>query len=374
MPDSPRVPEKFNDLPSSRHPESEPVSAGHFSGESHHADATHSTTTKVHLKNLLLGALVTILTSIIVYYITQVMNKESDTSDFNRIKDITVAAWKSYTVYENTYTKNILTYESAFVQNGDFSAYSTGLKTESEKFNKDITVLAATKNLDKDLVSILNRRMDNDKNMLDRMTSYFATLQGLVNDTAHSLHDRNEKYLAEEIRWNDYYKGEYVRSVNDIQEIAKSLTDKYKESFSTDDFLVIQIQAQRAKTTDSLTEILRHMVVDSTGRLVRGTDEQGLPFLGSIKPGDFTGSWNADGQGVSFTENGQMSWTLTTGEKASGTWQIQGDRIMVNAITEKNKKNVTWYFKLSNLTNSTFTLTNAAPPYDFYHLVRIRLN
>ncbi len=377
MPDNPRFPEHHSDIPSSRHSEFEPNPASPSPGKSYQSDPQQTggnPPTKVHVKNLLIGGVITILTSTIVFYITQIMNRKSDTSEFSRTKDITVAAWKSYMSYENVYTKNMQTYESAFYQNGDFSAYITGMKTESAKFSKDVTDLAATQKMDNDLAKILNRRLVNEKSSIENAEKYFMALQKIVEDSSNNLKHWRQDYINQELQWNDFYKGMYQRSVNDIKEIAGTLTERYKEPFSLDDFLVVQLQPQRLKTNDSLSDILRHTVVDSAGHIVRNTDEAGLPFLTVIRREDIIGAWDADGQGVSFTEKGKMSWTLSTGERASGPWQVEGDKIRVDAVTEKNNKKVTWYFKVSNLTASSLTLTHAQSPYDSYHLVRVRIN
>ena len=94
----------------------------------------------------------------------------------------------------------------------------------------------------------------------------------------------------------------------------------------------------------------------------------------NLKDTDITGNWNVDGNSISFQKNGKITWVLPGGAAATGTWKIEAGKIRADVIIDKTQKQATWYMRVSSLTSSSLTLTNALAPYDTYHLVRILTN
>jgi len=327
-----------------------------------------------HLKNLIIGSIITAVASISVYYATVYMNRNKDSNNAVDEKLATKKVWQSFVAYENTYTKNLMTFEQSFVQNANFDEYLGGLRTESAKFSKDLGDVIKSKNIDIDLVKAMNRRLENERVSLGKVENFIITLQSIMKDTTLTPKLTTEKYILEQLRWNREYKGMYERAVNDIREIAKTLSDRYGEKFSMDDLLILQMMPQKMKTNDSLIAILQNVTVDENGKLIRKADPDGYDFVKSLTKKDITGSWNADGNAITIKDDGKLFWVLPNGDKASGTWTISGNLIVARVLIENNRRKAEWHFYVSRPTANTFTLTNADPPNEAYHLVRLLVN
>lgn len=336
--------------------------------------APPSSSGSFNLRNVIIGALITAAGSISVYYATVFMNRNKAEKDpALETKKTTKSVWDSFVTYENVYAKNLLSFEKAFLVNASLDDYLGGLRTESAKFTKDVGDLAKTKHTDPDLVKAMNRRLENERVSLLSTETFFNTLQTIMKDSSLSRKAMMEKYITEQVRWNREIKGMYERAINDIEEIVKTLSERYSEKFSMNDLLVVRLMPQRMKTTDSLLTILENSEVREDGSLTPVTDVDGYSFSTQVGKEDITGTWNAAGNGISFSEDGKTLWVLSGGEKASGNWKIEENMVRADVTIEKNKKKVTWRLKVSQLTPNSLTLTNADPPGESYHLVRIQM-
>lgn len=372
MSEYPRVPGHPSDMPSSRSSEGASQKTSGAPVNIYTTPPSPPPSGSNHVRNLIIGAVITAVGSISVYYATVYQNKDKNETD--NTKKATTAAWNSFVAYENTYTKNALSLEKTFIQKPDYAEYLAGFKKESAKFTSDLADVIKRKDLDKDLVKAIERRLDNEKTSMAKMEKFISSLQSIQADTVMKPKLKMEKYIAEQIEWNTYYKGMFERAVNDIQEIATTLSDRYNAKFNMNDLLVVQMMPQRTKTNDSLLTILENTEVDENGMFVRKIDPEGFTFVADIKPSDIIGSWNTDGNAISFQKNGNMIWVLAGGGKATGPWKIEKGKIRVDATIEKNGNKVTWYMNVSQLSQDRITLTNALPPYEVYHLVRIVVN
>lgn len=377
MSEFPRVPGHPSDMPSNRSSEGAAQKGSNtpiniYTTPPPPPTAAPAASGSNHLRNLIIGAVITAVGSISVYYATVYQNKEKNETD--NTKKATTTAWGSFVAYENAYTKNALSLEKTLLQNGNFSEYLDGFKKESAKFTSDLSDVTKRKDVDKDLVKAIERRLENEKTGMKKLEEYLANIKALQTDTITSLKIKMERLLHLDIERNNYYKGAFERAVNDIQEIAATLSDRYNAKFSTSDLLVVQIMPQKMKSNDSTLAILENSEVDENGVIVRKSDPEGYAFVSDIKPADIIGSWNTDGNAISFQKNGNMIWVLAGGGKATGPWKIEKGKIRVDATIEKNGTKVTWYMSVSQLSHDRITLTNALPPYEFYHLVRIMVN
>lgn len=367
MPDNPRIPGHPSDMPSSRTPEGNNKSVPPPAYTPPPA-AAHVKSGSNQTKNIIIGAIVTVISSTLIYYLTVYQNRSGSGGDFKSVREATVNAWKSYLAYENAYTRNMLSLEKSSIGVTGNDGYIQGMRNESAKFTKDLTDLAATKGYDKDLVKAFNRRLENEKTALQKAEEYFNNVlkiqQGKGTDR-----QKLEAYLAEEMRWNIYAKGAYERSVNDIEEIARILNQRYAESFNLNDFLMVQLQPQRFHTADSLLYILEQTVLDSSGRSDQKTDPEGYEFLTNLNPLYIQGAWKAqNGALFNFQAGGQAVITMPSGDKAIGSWKIETGKLRMDAVIQKNKRSVTWRFNLSRVYKDSLTITNEVAPYDSYKL------
>jgi mRNA-degrading endonuclease YafQ of YafQ-DinJ toxin-antitoxin module len=366
MSDNPRMPDHPSDMPSSRHPEAvsntpSSVSPGTYSNT---PPPDKGGINKTHLRNILIGAITTIIGSTSVYFITQYFGRRTDGNEILVKKEATTRAWKSYVAYENSYTENTLSFEKEFLKTG-MDPYLAGVKKESEKFQKTMKDLAKTKNLDKDLVNILNRRLENEKDYIPKHEEHFMIEKKIVKSNKSS-EEIIQDMINEEIRWNIYLKGYFERAVNDIKEIAKTLSETYNQPFSMNDFLIVQIFPQQMKTSDSVLNFLRF----GPG----STDTSRAVYATNVNPKALIGNWTDGGNKISLKQDKTMSYELTTGYKANGTWAIENDKLRLNEAGGDSTKNKVSFLRLNKITANSFTMTRDRLPFDTYNLVRVKGN
>ena len=372
MSDNPRMPGHPSDMPSSRSSDSSSnTSASQYNtnSPSPYPPAPAHSSSNNQTRNIILGAVATIITSTLIYYLTVYQNRnKSEGNNRLEIKEATIEAWKSYKAYENTYTSNLFSFEKTANETNSFEPYFAGLNTESKKFVTDLTDLSKTKDIDKDLVKAFNRRLDNEKSTLEKANEYYERLKQVSKKNTGNFKKFKEDFVAEQIRYTQYYKGAYERAINDIQEIAKILSERHGQPFSMSDFLIIQMMPQRIKTQDSLINVLQHIDIDSNGNIVQQN------FATNLRTKDLEGNWNVDGDVVYLQKNSSLSWTLSDGKKATGNWKIVDDKLKIEAVITGSNEKVDWTFKVSNLTSSSFTISQNEPPYQQYDVTRILIN
>ncbi len=365
MSDNPRIPGHPSDVPSSRAAGRIADSAGSSLNTGAAAPVTSppvSSSNKIHTRNIIIGAIVTIITSTTVFYLTQYLKKPEENIIY-KTKEATTSAWKSYMAFENIYTKNTL----SLTRNArGFSRDSLlkEIKKESDKFLKDVADLVTGKNIDKDLIKALNRRLDNETSSFPVLEQYYKNLDR-INKTNASPKEMKDALVNEMARYSEYSKGSFERAINDIQVIAETLSKRYGEPFSMNDFLIVQIEPQLTKTTDSVINVLRNIEIDSNGNLVQKINTV------IVKEKDIIGNWDADGQLFTFDKNGKMAWVLGNGEKTTGNWTIEDNILRLEAIFTRIKQKGSWRFYVSNITENSLTLISAKDNTVIYYLVRI---
>ncbi len=367
MPDNPRIPDHPSDIPSSRATgriNDLPASSSGSGPASSVPSTPVSSTNKIQTKNIIIGAIVTIITSTTVFYLTQYISRKQDGNQFSRIKEATTAAWRSYIGYENVYAKNTLSYQqTAQVEGRD--AYLKGVKLESEKFQKDILDLQKRKFIDEDLLKTFRKRIDNEKNTMGMIENYFERIREIETGNL-SLKEKKDTLTFEMIRWTNLYKGSFERAVNELKEITKILADRYGGTFSVDEFLVVQMAPQMMKSNDSLLNVLQNIVIDSSGNILRDKN-----YITGIDPENLAGKWSTEGATITLTKNRKMTWLVSNGSKAEGTWKIENDQLKIQATTYPEKRKANWTFNLTALSDNTFSIVLDSPPYNSYSLIRI---
>lgn len=366
MSDNPRVPGHPSDVPSSRATGRITDSSGsslNAGSATPMAPARVSSPGRNHLRNVIIGAIVTIITSTTVFYLTQYL-KKSEGTDFLTTKEATTAAWKSYVAYENTYTKNSLSFEKDILARG-FDVYLTGIKKESAKFQKDVADLAKTKNIDKDLTKALNRSIENQNDLIPEAERYIKAIKQIFT-SKKSPEEIRQNFIDEEIKRVVYSKGTFERSVNDVKEIAKTLSERYGQSFSMNDFTIVQIFPQKMKTEDSLLNVLRN------GPHFADTSQ--VIYATHVDPKALIGNWQGSGHKILLKKDNTMSYELSTGYKATGTWTIENNKLRLNEVDNNSKQKIVSFFRLADISSDSFTLTRDQSPFDTYNVVRIKGN
>jgi len=369
MSDNPRMPGHPSDMNSSRSSEGSNNSGSQNSGPAPVSYQREAAAAPNHqARNIILGAIATVVTSTLIYYLTVFQNRKSEGASHLEVKEATVEAWKSYKAYENTYTGNMLSFEKSYKENGSLEGYVQGMNTESKKFVADLTDLSTTDNLDKDLVKAFKRRLENETSTVEKAAAYYATINKVLSANT-TPRKKKEEFVAEEMRWSQYIKGAFERSINDVQEIAKILGERYGQTFSLSDFLNVQLQPQRQKTYDSVISVLNKIEIDDNGNIVQKN------IATNLQAKDVEGTWNVDGDVVALQKNGNLAWTMQEeGKKATGTWKIVDSKIVIEATIGGSNEKLNYTFSVSNLTSSSFTISQSEPPYQQYDVTRIIVN
>ncbi len=365
MSDNPRVPGHPSDVPSSR-------AAGRTTDSSDSsmkagpgspmASPPVSSPNKIHTRNIIIGAVVTIITSTTVFYLTQNLKKPEE-NRFSTTKEATTAAWRSYVTYENIYTKNTLSLSRNTV-GVSLDSVLKSFKKESDKFQKDLIDLASGKKMDKDLIKAMNRRLDNEKSSIPVLEQYYKNIDR-INNSKGSLKEKKDALVNEMARYSEFTKSFFERAVNDIQLIAETLSKRYGEQYSMNDFLIVQMEPQIVKTNDSVINVILNMEIDSNGNLVQKINTV------IVKEKDIIGNWNADGQVFTFEKNRKMAWVLGNGDKTTGTWKIEDNILRLDGTLPRIKQKGSWRFYVSNITENSLTLISAKDNTVIYFLVRI---
>ncbi|NOT49781.1 MAG: hypothetical protein HOP10_00715 [Chitinophagaceae bacterium] len=355
MPDNPRGQDN-TDIPSSRSSAGMPHAAGSSHGGGYTPPPPAHSGSSPRVKNIIIGSIVTIATSTIVFLITQNLKKP----DVD-VKQKTTAAWNSYVGYENIYTSNVmsLSKDSSLTS---FDAILKAFRTESEKFQRDVSDLADEKNIDKDLKKVLLRRLENERASLPVLEAYYTNMKKI--DTADMTMKERVTATADEMsRYNEHVKGLSERAVNDIKGIAEVLSKRYDQKFLMSDFLIIEMSPKFIKTTDSMVNVLRSIEFDSNGNLLT---EQVI----IIKEKDIIGNWNADGAVFTFEKNGKMAWVIGGGQKATGTWKIEDNKLRLDGSINNSTKGY-WLFNVTEVSENSLFLESVKDENIYYSLVRI---
>jgi hypothetical protein len=210
----------------------------------------------------------------------------------------------------------------------------------------------------------LKRRLDNETKSFPALEQYYKNWDRILKSNA-SPREKKDEVVNEMTRYNEFTKGFFERSVNDIQLIAETLSKRYGEEFSMNDFLIVQIEPQLIKTTDSVINVLRNIEIDSAGHVVKKENTV------LVKEKDITGNWDADGQLFTFDKNGKMAWVLGNGEKTTGTWKIEDNLLILEGTLDRLKQKGMWRFIVSNITENSLTFISAKDNTVIYFLVRI---
>jgi hypothetical protein len=134
------------------------------------------------------------------------------------------------------------------------------------------------------------------------------------------------------------------------------------------DFIIVQVQPQRQKTNDSLINVLKNIDIDSNGNIVQTN------FATNLTKKDLEGTWNVDGDVVSLKKDGLLIWTSGNGKKATGTWKIVDDKLKIEATMSESNEKVAYTYRVSNLTSSSFTISQTESPYFQFDVTRIVAN
>jgi hypothetical protein len=347
-------------------------------------------TTPAHpnmLRNILTGVITTVLGATAVYFLGfHNNNNETSHGSYLEVKEATTKAWKSYVAIENLEYKNTMLLANHLKDLNSLDEFKDELKKESDKFSTDIEALQKTKDVDDGFISLLKRRLDAEKEAMDKWNSFFASCSAIINSTQPGQ-ERNNRVVAEYNKMQTNANFIVERAKNEITDLSKSLTEKYGQPFAVTDLLMFQTDKNNQNNTNN--NINNNNTVNTNNsnpsennnnnnynatNNANNTNYNNTNTSSQITAKTFVGEWDGPGgQIITLSSNGRMSWEASNGQSTSGTWQFYNNQLY---MTYPNQYGVTgtYAFNLSNLAANSFTMTLSTSPYYRYDLTRFNDN
>jgi len=289
------------------------------------------------------GVTTTVLASTIVYFLGFHSGGPSSAEQMLFTKEATVSAWPNYVATENMFTKNWKTLAANY-STSRFKNYKDATLEELDKFFNDIKGLITTKDIDPMFLSLLKRRLAAKEQWKNKYKIHLDNFESILNNVPQ---DQQVQKLNDELyRFQGEVKDLDERFINEIQDIAKALSDKYHYNFSSSDLL-----AFKKPDTDTLLNRGREMAT--------GIDRQSL-----------VGTWLIDQSWYIYHyDDGRlyMYFTRADGARDStyGTWQLTNNQLYQYA-TYYFSAGSKWVYDISGITANSFSMKLTTSPYTAY--------
>lgn len=363
MSDNPRMPGHPSDMPSSRSADGN--SGGAQSGPPGNNNPynppppSSGSPGNTQTRNIIIGAIATIIASTSVYYLTQYINNKKSESVPNYLvmKEATTNAWNRYVTMDNIY------YKAAAILSTDPSMLNDPYKhideitKEADIFKKDAGKIAKEKNVDPALKTMLARRIDRLSEYTELINTFMTNTKNIIATTTGD--EAQKKKIMEAFSpvlasINRLYK----KAATEIEELCKTLTATYAVPFDPNE---VMIYADYKKGIAKPDTAVAHA-------------PNPADFSTHINSKDLIGSWADGGNKITFRKDGSMSSTTPFGEQSEGSWKIENDRLTIVAVNSVSKIKYTLIFGLKDITSDSFTMLLTTMPFDIYHAVRQKEN
>jgi hypothetical protein len=303
-----------------------------------------SSSTTQTLKNVIVGVTTTVLASTIVYFLGFHKSGRSTEASMLFAKEATTRAWTDYVSYENSFTKNWKTLGAGY-NVARFKNYKEETLDEFNKFFNDIKTLMETKDIDPGFSSLLKRRLKAREKWESKYKIHLDNYESILNNSPEQ--ERNQKLNDEVARFQTDVKDLDDRFVNEIDDVAKALSDKYHYKFSLSELVMFQQAENNTKAKGSA-----------------GIDQQML-----------TGQWKVSDAAAANTgtlyqySDGRMYYYFTSGDSTYGRWQLNDNQLTLHYDQYWGAGNKFTY-NVSGLTNNSYTITLASSPFNSFYLTR----
>jgi len=357
MADDPRAPQHPSDMPSSR------ASGGSSSVGPPPANTPYTpppqpgSSGSNQTRNIIIGAIATIIASTTVYYLTQYVNlrKSDSTASPVVVKDATLTAWKTYVTIDKIYYKNIIALAKNKSLIKDLDKYEEEMGKESDRFLKDIDNLAKEKSIDKTFVTMIKRREKREKDAKVKAAEFYAAIKSIAKASISKA--EKEKKLKDEvvIPYTRYLQMVFEMSATELEELSRVLSEKFLTSFDPMQMLIF---ADFKKGLFNFDTAARHHHGDS------------LVAAKNIDPKKLVGKWSDEGNKLHLRNDGTMSYLLVTGIEGSGVWKLEDDFLRLDAVDNTSKLKTINFWGIFNFKPDTFFIRLTSPPNDIYKLGR----
>jgi hypothetical protein len=370
------------------------------------APASHATNMA---RNIAVSVISTVLGATLIYYLG--FRGDGGGGDKTLItKEATSKAWKSFVAVENIYYKNSLSILDDLKETKKLADFSENIIKESQKFQRDLPEVMKDPNIDGAFVSMIQRRLENEKNIEVKTKKYLDNLQSIL-DEGLPLEKQRQKLDDADDAWSAYTKGARQRAITDVEDLAKALSDRYQVPFAMTDFMEyneIKKETTNTNKTDNTNKTNTDNPdntktdnnnnnpgnPDNTANQVPANPNKGnnnatdntKNNAGNINTNKTTdqninnapvnekllaGQWDTKDAGIDLYKNGSMYWTMDNGESTSGTWKFSNNQLyMYPKGNNKIANGTIWIFNLSNVTPNSFTMTLSYKPFNTYYLIR----
>jgi hypothetical protein len=362
MPDNPRMPGHPSDIPSSRSSEGSgnivipgPPGPPQYNQPSPGSSGNNQT------RNIIIGAIATVIASTTVYYLTQYVNNKKTDSIPNQLvmKEVNTSAWKRYVSIDNLYYKNLIGLISDEQLAKNIDNYKAELQAETEKFINDAELLIKDKHIDNTFVTMINRRVKRERESTDIRATLIDNIKR-INQSKINEREKQKQRFAEVTSFLTHSTRLYKMAANEIEDLSKTLTETYSTRFDPNDVLIYADYKKSASAADSI----RAEVTDSAAYYDAKTVKATAHFL--------IGNWISENNKISLQENGSVSFSLDYGEEATGSWKIEDNKLRIDALSSVTKTDITWLFYVRNVTPNSFSIKLSTSPFTKSNFTRVK--
>ena len=311
-------------------------------------------------RNIFIGAIATIIASTTVYYLTQyVNNKKADsTPDYANMKLGTISAWNRFVTVDNLYYKSVKTLgaDKELVSNLDH--YKTELFKLTDDYLNAVKALTDEKNIDKNFLIMVNRRVRKEKESKEKITAFYNSLKSITTSNLNTQ-EKFDKMIAAINKFRNYSRLDFELGALEIEELSKSLVMEYGYTFDPNDFL---IYADYKKGVFNLEPVKEEAPPDSA------------KAIKNIDPAKLVGKWKDEANELVLSKDGSMNYSLSIGIKGAGTWKIDNHQLRIDGTEEKTQQQSTQYYWLFDITRDSFLMKLTIPPYSEFKARRVKEN
>jgi len=330
------------------------------------------------VRNIIVGVSTSVIGAASLYFLG--INKSGSSSSTQgttiEIKEATTKGWKSYMASDNIYYKNTGTISQELQQTMNFADYKKSILREMHKYQDELETIKKEDNLDKTFVSMIDRRLDLEKETEEKLAGHLDQLKDIMdaNDPGkqQKLQQQYSKLVTDA-------RSITQRNATETESLAKALNEKYGQLFDLDESLSYKdyksgnkysANANTGTTTANPPPISGGNIppapANSTTTPVQNVNNTTPNNTTQLTAGFFAGSWSNEG-GLLYLDNNGFSWRWNDGNPtSSGGWRAQNNQ-MIFYVMNGYSANTEQLFNMYDVTATSFTLQLVRQPSIVYH-------
>lgn len=358
------------------------------------AEATHNQNQNTAMvRNIIVGVATSVIGAATLYFlgINKTGQSTSAKNSFLETKEATVKGWKSYVSIDNIEFQNLKSINNDFAKDMQIDNLKENYLKEIHKFQADLEMLLKDESMDNTFISMLKRRQEAEKDGEGKLTTYLDNLKAILSDNTMGANDKQQRLLKENQRFTNIAKGMLERNATEVESLAKTLNEKYGQSFDLNEFLAYKdyksgntfananqtennISANNPQQDNATQPVSNIPTQPQTSQ----NDQYSTTNNQNINPntnkewnaGIFAGDWNNEG-GVLHLDNKGFIWKWNDGKETSqGGWYTPDMKKIHFTIQKGYNAGYSWTFNISDLTSNSFTMQLENYAQYTYHLTK----